>query len=190
MLGMRLILTWELWFTTGDTLGLDKLWGLNLGHRSAYFPIFSCLAQRLYPGMTLQGPTLDPSVSQVQPCLAGAGHRHSTAPRCALLQGALQAPEPPQLSAPLSPRLLLTKAQASREVCAHPGLAGTLHRDTGHRDTGTHSSPRQQHAAPGIQHPPPAPFPTAPGTSRFLGNGDLSTCNSQPELVTSAATFV
>lgn len=56
--------------------------------------------------------------------------------------------------------------------------------------TGTHSSPRQQHAAPGIQHPPPAPFPTAPGTSRFLGNGDLSTCNSQPELVTSAATFV
>lgn len=158
------MLTWELWFTTGDTLGLDKLWGLNLGNRSAYFPIFSCLAQRLYPGMTLQGPTPDPSVSQVQPCLAGAGHRHSTAPRCALLQGALQAPEPPQLSAPLSPRLLLTKAQASREVCAHPGLAGTLHRDTAQGHTAAPDSSTQPLAS-SILLQLPSPQPLAPPVS-------------------------
>lgn len=141
--------------------------GLNLGSRSACFHVFPWLAQS--PASSTAAVTLlaVPHPGPLHgPCHRYRAqdpgkHRHSTVPHPVLLQGALKGPEPVRVFAPLNPCLLWLKVGVSREVCAHCDTAVTL------PGTPTAAPDRAGHTGspwPGLQHPP-APFPTAPGTS-------------------------
>lgn len=134
---MWLIFTLQLWFTTGVTAGTRQALGAKFRQQKCIFSCFllpgtepSQQHSRLYPGTTLlavphpgslHGHTGTAPVCKVQ----GTGHgkhRHSTAPLCVLLQGALEVPEPLQLFVPLNPSLLQLKVPVSRGVRAHPTL--------------------------------------------------------------------
>lgn len=103
MLDTGLILTLELWFTTGVATGTRQALGAKFRQQKYVFSCFllpgtepSQLAVP-HPG-SLHGPC-----HRYSPCPQGRAwqalqdhgwHRHSTVPPCVLLQGALKAPEP------------------------------------------------------------------------------------------------